>query len=223
MKATHNGMNTKKILTNLKKLPAANYDGFDLDRLVVFALSILEKNNVPLYFDFIAVGLFKLFPRKFSMANFRQYPDTYRINNSIRRLAGSLRDSNKLDWVTGSVEHGFYLTDLGREIAKQVSNLLKNPLSKKDRKSLVVNKSRGKSSSDDIREIRVSEAFKKWFTNQEVNNHEFFVFLKAAPYTPKRLLTEHLKRLKASAITTKDEEVLEFLSWLEKKFNNLLF
>lgn len=223
MKIHDSGMNTKKVLADLKQLPVSHYDGFDLDRLVVYALFVLEENKIPLYFDFIAVGLFRLFPRKFSMANFRQYPDTYRINNSIRRLAGSLRDSNKLGWVTGSVEHGFYLTDLGREIAKQVSGSLKNPLPKKGRKLIVVSKSRGKSPNDDMQEIRVSEAFKKWFASEEVNNHEFFAFLKAAPYTPKRLLVEHLKRLKVSATTTKDKEVLEFLSWLEKKFSNLLF
>lgn len=213
-----NEMSTKKILTSLKQLPAANYDGFDLDRLVVHTLLILEENKVPLYFDFIAVGLFRLFPRKFSMANFRQYPDTNRISKALRRLT----DQKRKSWATGNLENGFYLTDLGREVAKQVSNSLKNPLSKKDRKPIVVSKSRGKSPSDDIQEIRVSEAFKKWFTNEEVNNHEFFAFLKAAPYTPKQLLIEHLKRLKVSATSTKDKEVLEFLSWLEKKFSNLL-
>ena len=211
-------MNTKKILAGLKQLPAANYDGFDLDRLVVYTLFILEENKVPLYFDFIAVGLFRLFPRKFSMANFRQYPDTNRINKALRRLT----DQKRKSWATGNIENGFYLTDLGREMAKQVSNSLKNPLPKKGRKLIVVSKSRGKSPSDDIQDIRISEAFKKWFASEEVNNHEFFAFLKAAPYTPKQLLIEHLKRLKVSATTTKDKEVLEFLSWLEKKFSNLL-
>lgn len=213
---------TKKILAGLKQLPAANYDAFDLDRLVAYTLLILEENKVPLYFDFITVGLFRLFPRKFSMANFRQYPDTYRVNNSLKRIAGSLRDRGKEGWATGSIENGFYLTDLGREMAKQVSNSLKNPLPKKDRKPIVVSKSRGKSPSDDMQEIRISEAFKKWFGSEEINNHEFFAFLKAAPYTPKELLIEHLKRLRVSATTTKDKEVLEFLSWLEKKFSNLL-
>lgn len=216
--STHSEMNTKKILTGLKQLPAANYDSFDLDRLVVYTLFVLEENKVPLYFDFIAVGLFRLFPRKFSMANFRQYPDTNRINKALRRLT----DQKRKSWATGNIENGFYLTDLGREMAKQVSNSLKNPLPKKDRKLITVSKSRGKSPSDDIQEIRVSEAFKKWFANEEVNNHEFFAFLKAAPYTPKQLLIEHLNRLKVSATTTKDKEVLEFLAWLEKKFSNLL-
>ena len=218
MKSTHNEMNTKKILTGLKQLPVANYDKFDLDRLVAYTLFILEENRVPLYFDFIAVGLFRLFPSKFSMANFQQYPDTNRISKSLRRLT----DQKRKNWATGNVENGFHLTDLGQEMAKQVSNSLKNPLLKKDQKLIIVSKSRGKSPSDDIQEIRVSEAFKKWLANEEVNNHEFFAFLKAAPYTPKHLLIEHLKRLKFSATTTKDKEVLKFLFWLENKFSNLL-
>lgn len=218
MKSTHNETSTKKILAGLRQLPATNYENFDLDRLVVYTLFILGENKVPLYFDFIAVGLFRLFPRKFSMANFRQYPDTNRISKALRRLT----DQKRKSWATGNVENGFYLTDLGREMAKQVSGSLKNPLSKKDRKPIVVSKSRGKSPNDDTQEIRVSEAFKKWFTDEDVNNHEFFAFLKAAPYTPKELLIEHLKRLKVSAATTKDKEVLEFLSWLERKFTNLL-
>lgn len=218
MKTKNNEMNTKKVLAELKRFPATNYSDFDLDRLVVYALSILEENKISLYFDFIAVALFKLFPLKFSMANFRQYPDTNRINKALRRLT----DQKRKNWATGNIENGFYLTDLGREMAKQVSNSLKNPVKKKDRKPIVVSKSRGKSPSDDIKEIRVSEAFKKWFSNEEVNNHEFFAFLKAAPYTPKQLLIEHLKKLRVSATTTKDKEVMEFLVWLEKKFSNLL-
>lgn len=218
MKTKNNEMNTKKVLAGLKRFPATNYDDFDLDRLVVYALFILEENKISLYFDFIAVILFKLFPLKFSMANFRQYPDTNRISKALRRLT----DQKRRNWATGSIENGFYLTDLGREMAKQVSNSLKNPVKKRDRKPIVVSKSRGKSPSDDIKEIRVSEAFKKWFSNEEVNNHEFFAFLKAAPYTPKQLLAEHLKKLRVSATTTKNKEVMEFLVWLEKKFSNLL-
>lgn len=213
-----NDTNIKKVLLAVKHFSFGNYDGFDLDRLAVYILYTLEEKKIPLYFDFIAVGLFRSFPRKFSMANFTQYPDTNRISKALRRLT----DQKRKHWATGNIENGFHLTDLGREMAKQVSGSLKNPLAKKDRKLIVVSKSRGKSPSDDIQEIRISEAFKKWFASEEVNNHEFFAFLKAAPYTPKQLLTEHLKRLKVSATTTKDKKVLEFLSWLEKKFSNLL-
>ena len=222
MKKEKNTIDIKNIVLKFKPFPLRSYENIDLDRLVIYTLFSLEEKKVPLYFDFICIGLFKLFPHKFSLATFKQYPDAYRINNAIRRTTGALSDQNKKRWANGSPEHGFYLTDIGKEIAKQVKRLLENPNLQKIRQKLGVTKSRGRSPVEDMQEIRVSEAFKKWFTNEEVNNHEFFAFLKAAPYTPKQLLVEHLKRLKVSATTTKDKEVLEFLSWLEKKFNNLL-
>ncbi len=107
-------------------------------------------------------------------------------------------------------------------MAKQVSNALKSPSPKTKQKPITVSKSRGKSPADDVEEMRTSEAFKKWLTNGEITNHDLFAFLKAAPYTPKQLLSQHLKQLKFSAVTAKDKEVLEFLDWLEKKFSNLI-
>lgn len=214
-----NNANIQRALFGMKHFPFVNYDSFDLDRLVVYTLYALEGKRIPLYFDFIAVGLFKLFPRKFSMANFAQYPDTNRISKALRRLT----DQKRKRWATGNIENGFHLTDLGHEIAKQVLVFLENPKLKKGRKPIVVTKSRGRSPIEDVQEIRASEAFKKWFANEEVNNHEFFAFLKAASYTPKQLVAEHLKQLKASTVSAKDKEVLKFLSWLENKFQNLLY
>lgn len=222
MKKENNTSNVKNIVLRFKPFPPRSYENIDLDRLVIYALFSLAEKKVPLYFDLICVGLFKLFPYKFSLATFKQYPDAYRINNAIRRTTGALSGQDKEGWANGSPEHGFYLTDVGKEIAKQVKRLLENPSLQKIRQKTGATKSRGRSPFEDMQEIKVSEAFKKWFVNEEVNNHEFFAFLKAAPYTPKQLLVEHLDRLRVSATTIKDEEVLKFLSWFEKKFSNLL-
>lgn len=218
----NNTTDIKNVVLKLKAFPPKSYENIDLDRLVIYTLLVLEEKKVPLYFDFICVGLFKIFPRKFSLATFRQYPDAYRISNAIRRTTGALSDQNKKRWATGSPEHGFYLTDTGRQIAEQVKRLLQNPQLQKIQQRSTLTKTRGRSPSKDIQEIRTSETFKKWSTNQEINNHEFYAFLKAAPYTPKQLLTEHLKQLKSSATSVKDKEVLGFLSWLERQFSHLL-
>ncbi len=219
MKKHQDSVNTKKILLSVKRFPVKNYDNFDLDRLVVYALYFLEKKKVPLYFDFISIGLFRLFPQKFSMANFNQYPDTNRISKALRRLT----DQKRKRWATGNVENGFSLTDLGRETANQVSNFLKNPKLKKVRVSRVVAKSRGRSFDDDVHDIQESETFRKWKEGQEVNNYEFFAFLKASPHTPKQLLVKHLEYLKNSVAAVKNKEILKFLIWLEAKFHNLLY
>ena len=60
-------MDTKKNILNLKPLNFKDYESFDLDRLVVYTLSFLENRNIPLYFDYITVALFKLFPNLLSL------------------------------------------------------------------------------------------------------------------------------------------------------------
>jgi hypothetical protein len=211
----------KKKITTLQAFPPKSYENFDLDRLSIYCIYVMQQNKIPLYFDYVAVGLFKLFPKKFSMANFSNYPDTYRINNSLRRLSGSLKSNvDKMGWVTGSAEHGFNITEVGIEIAKQVGIILKSPESSIEKPKN--KKTRGRSSVDDVKDIKESDAFKKWLSSEEVSNYEFFAFLKATPYTPKPLLLEHLNKLKKSVAENSDKKAIEFINWLEKKFNNLI-
>ena len=207
----------KKNILSLKALTPKSYQNFDLDRLAIYALHTLEEKKIPLYFDYASVALFKLFPKKFSMANFVQYPDTNRISKALRRLA----DQKRKGWVTGAIENGFNLTALGREMALQTSKAIANPELHKA-KPPVATKSRGKSASQEIVEIRESDTFQKWKMNAVINNHEFFAFLKAAPYAPKELLVEHLNQLKTSSVAAGDKEVSDFLVWFETKFHNLL-
>lgn len=208
----------QKSITSLKALPPRSYKNIDLDRLAVYALCILENKKIPLYFDYVAVALFRLFPKKFSMASFSRYPDTNRINKAVRRLT----DQTRKDWATGSVENGFNLTDLGREVGKQVDEILQKPELQGDSRPPVPTRSRGRSADVETAEIRNTETFKKWIAGEQINNHEFLAFLKATSYTPKPLLIEHLSRLKKAATTTDDKEILSFLESIEKKFNSLL-
>lgn len=211
-------INDKKTIVALKAFTPKTYKNIDLDSLAVYALCALEQKKIPLYFDYASVALFRLFPKKFSMANFSRYPDTNRINKALRRLTDPARKS----WATGTVENGFSLTDLGREVGKQVFEILNNPERQGDVKIPIPKRSRGRSASVDTGEIRNSEAFKKWSAKEHISNYEFFAFFKAASYTPKPLLSEHLNRLKNSAINAKDKEVSDFLQWLGQEFEKLL-
>ncbi len=210
--------NEKKTITSFKALPPKSYEKIDLDRLAVYVLCVLEKSKVPLYFDYIAVAMFRLFPKKFSMANFSRYPDTNRINKAIRRLTDQTRKS----WATGSVENGFNLTDLGRETGKQVLDLLNNPERQAGSRVQHPTRSRGRSPIVEMGEIKNSETFRKWSEDEVISNYEFFAFLKATSYTPKPMLLEYIKKLKKAATTAGDDEVINFLKWLEDKFVSLL-
>ena len=181
----------KKRILGIKPLPPNSYHNFDLDRLAVYSLCLLEEKKIPLFFDYAAVTLFRLFPKKFSMANFSQYPDTNRINKALRRLTDQARKS----WA-GTVENGFSLNELGREVGKQVLEILNDPERQGKVSPPVPKRSRGRSALVETNEIRNSLTFKKWTNEEAINNYEFFAFLKATPYTPKPLLLEHFMRLK---------------------------
>ena len=208
----------KKTISLLKPFNQKNYENFDLDRLVAYALFILEKKKTPLYFDYITVVLFKLFPKKFSMANFKQYPDTNRISKSLRRLA----DPKRKNWAKGSIENGFFITEVGREIAIQVGELLKEPGKQKKQLLIATKRSRGRSPQDDVKDIEKSEIFQKWSQkNYKMNDYEVLSFLNTVPYTPKELLLKYLEQLQKSAVTIKNKKALSFLNWLGKKFYHI--
>lgn len=204
-----------KIISSFDPFTEKTYRDMDLDRLIVYSLRRLEGKNIPLYFDLITAAAFRLFPKKFSMAAFPQYPDTNRTNKAVRRLT----DPKRKNWATGNVENGFYLTELGREIAEEVEVTLANP--DRQQKTKPATRSRGRSSEDDTKEVHESDLFKQWQESGSASPHEFFAFLRATPYTPKALLSEHLKQLKQSAADADDKEVLRFLEWVNEKFGNL--
>jgi hypothetical protein len=209
----------KSKVLRIKPLKPERYLNFDIDRLVVFGMYYLENDNIPLYFEYIAIALFKLFPEKFSLEHFTEFPDVNRVNNSARRLAGSIK-SRGVTWATGNIENGFSLSDTGREIAEQVNEILKNPV-KQDIKS-TKKRSRGRLPADDISEIRSSPVFTKWVEDKEqITNYDIFSLLGAVPYAPKELLKKHLDTLKNSALTLKDKETQTFLKWVEAHFNTI--
>jgi hypothetical protein len=194
------------------------YENIDIDRLVAYGMFHLEKLKVPLYFEYIAISLFRLFPKKFSMANFARYPDAYRINNSVRRLAGSVK--KEVRWANGSVENGFTLTETGREIAKQVEDFLANPKKQIEKKAKP--RSRGRSPADDVADIRISSTFNKWTADKDsLTSYDVYSLLGAMPYAPKELLVKQLGYLKESASTVKDKNVQAFLDWVGTKFNHI--
>jgi len=215
-----NDTNIKKAIKELKVFKDNDYESFDLDRLVAYTLFFLARRKIPLYFDYIAIALFRLFPKKFSMANFKQYPDTNRISKCLRRLI----DPKRKNWATGNIENGFHLTEAGNEIANQVADLLKYPNKLSNQSSQKNRRSRGRFSKHDVEEIERSEIYKKWVQkNYNINDYEVLSFLRAMPYVPKNLVLSYFEELKLSVVGAKNKKVLRFLNWIEKRFKHLFY
>jgi len=52
-----------------------DYMALNKDRLTLFAVSFLESKKIEPTFDKIVVASFRLFPKKFSLIGFPEYPD----------------------------------------------------------------------------------------------------------------------------------------------------
>ena len=122
MSKTISQMENTKTVLGFTSLNEEKYQDLDLDRILLYTLVTMEEKKVPLFFDLLVVAAFRLFPKKFSMATFEQYPDTSRIDKAARRLV----DPKRKGWATGNIENGFHLTDLGREVARETSILLQS-------------------------------------------------------------------------------------------------
>jgi len=209
--------NPKDYVGGLEPFSEETYKNMDLDRLAVYTMALLLENNIPLYFDYIVVALFRLFPEKFSLVNFREYPDADRVEKVLLHLKP--RDRN---WAVGNVKEGYSLTEIGKEVAKQAKELLSHPLRQKI--PISAPQIRTRAPEVDIEEIQQSELYKKWIENNKpgVGEYDIWSFFHAVPYTPKNLLRKYLIRLKQSAELVKDKKVLQFLQWLEKEYSYLL-
>tara|TARA_Y100000590_G_C15718045_1_gene1012553 strand:+ start:135 stop:791 length:657 start_codon:yes stop_codon:yes gene_type:complete len=99
---------------NLKSYDFEQYSKVPLSKLTTVGISKLNDSNIEASYDNITVILFKLFPEKFSLINFPEYPDTLRVNRALTShclTAG---------YIAGNQKTNIYsLTGIGRKIADE--------------------------------------------------------------------------------------------------------
>ncbi len=194
-----------------------SYSDIDLNRLAVFAVHKLSDNGIVSTFESIVVALFRLFPEKFSLPGYPEFPDAARVNRALLQLRPKYRN-----WAIFSSAKGYILTELGHRVALQTTDLLDSPSrSHKSKRSVP---SPPRTLYDGIaRQIRRSTAFKKHLESQEdkVTRPEIFELLGAVPYTPQKLLRNKLHDWNQLAQQAGDREILEFLRWMKHRFSEI--
>jgi hypothetical protein len=98
---------------------SGEYSHLDKDRLVLFAVSQLESKRIEPTFDKIVVAVFKLFPKKFSLIGFPEYPD----GRTIYYCAYNHCTLNN-KWLIGNVQSAFKLTERGRYFLDETQKML---------------------------------------------------------------------------------------------------
>src|SRR4030042_1186401 len=114
-------MTDSKKITQLTPIDEKQYKNIDLDRLIVYVVSRLQKLSVELSFENIVVASFRFFPKKFSLLGYSEYPDSNRVKQCLWRCI-----SKSKQWLGGHFKKGFLITERTKVFIKEAENLLQD-------------------------------------------------------------------------------------------------
>jgi hypothetical protein len=200
------------------------YDHMGLNPLAAYAVNILATNGVPTTLENITVALFRLFPTKFSLPGFGEYPDSARVTRVLLHLTPKY-----VNWLIGNPTRGYALNDAGRIAALEATRELKSPnvlgsamSSPKMLKRKAVKPPRFTYEKERSRLLR-SSAFQKYLEKRfhEIKVWEVYDLLGAAPYTPTPQLRNRMLELLQLADDVQDREVIEFVKLVLQHFSDV--
>jgi hypothetical protein len=204
----------KEKIKKLDPIDPAKYENVDLDHLVIYAVSQLEEIGADLSFENSVVAAYKLFPKKFSLLGFPEYPATKRVHDCLFRCTFRTKK-----WLGGKTAQGFIINDRSRKFIKEAEGLISMPSSKKIK---APSKTRRKELI--IAELIASPAYKKYIKEEEdaVSNADLCYLLQGTLDSSGELLKKNLESLTRFAEELERHDVSKFLIWLEDRFKDFL-
>ncbi|MCK9197995.1 MAG: hypothetical protein WC123_04310 [Bacilli bacterium] len=187
------------------------------EKLVVYSMVFLEKNKIPLLFNYICISAFKLFPEKFRFGEFDEYPHIEMLNRTILHLRPV-----ENNYAEGSVRQGYKITELGYYIASEVENQLKGKTVTKKVNKIIQIDAVKKNPMNDLKKIEQNKIYKLWLSDDVIDESSFWNFFKVTPYSRINYVKREIKDIKLSAKLLNNDKIFKFMEFLEKKINSLI-
>jgi len=182
-----------------------DYSKFNIDELFIYALYHLIQRKKNWSIENLIAECFQLFPKKFGMHLYPQWPDSRRVEKSWRRC----RSDKK--WLIGKPGSGFKLTPIGEKIAREIERKLFQH--KKVAKKESYRRPRNREDAL-IKYIRQNPVFKRYQENPKeftLNEMEFRFLLNTTMETPPEVVKGNFQYCLGIAKTVGDREVERFL------------
>jgi len=189
-----------------------DYSPLDKDRLVLFAVDFLESRKIEPTFDKIVATTFRLFPKKFSLIGFQEYPD----GRTIYYCAYNHCTLTK-KWLLGNVQSAFKITERGRYFLEETNKMLEGKI----KPAKVYETVPKRKEATFIAELKRSDAFIKHMGNKKdaITKFEIYEALKA-PSNANELAMAHLERYFDYANRIGDFQAVEFLKLVRARLEN---
>jgi len=200
-----------------KPFSPETYRSIDNNRLAVYAIALLGENNLQVSQEAVIVALYLMFPEKFSLVGYTEYPDAERTNRTLLQLGSKYRN-----WAIGNKQVGYSLNENGKLVLEQTKKLLESHETIQQVKKRAPKK-RTMDPDIQVKEIEGTALFKAYKEGKRNDLGEFAIWelLRAFPYTPKSALIERLRLMTESAKLSDRDDVLEFLKWVKTKFSDI--
>ncbi len=205
------------------------YDGLPLTSLTAYSLFWLHQWQLRRSIEAVAVLNWRLFPKKFAMVGFPEYPDAFRTNRSL--LQGQPKYRNLL---SGAASKGFSLNERGMDIARELIQLLGVPSTDEGQALGIANQEQITTKSPrqprsieperEMERIRASKLYEKWQSGVMADRDLIHVhaLLGIFDHTPTKLRTKAIRDLERSAADLHDEDALKFLQDVRQSFPQAL-
>jgi len=203
-----------------------HYSKVILNDLVVYSVYYLHKQGSEITSEDIVSACFVLFPKRFSMRKYPQYPDSGVVS---RRWS----DCKSKGYLKGNATKGFQITARGIKRAEKVEKLLGKPLKPiRVRKAKAVMptvpakeavhpglKSHAKKY---VRSIEMSDAYKHFKKGAPLNEFDFRSMLLCTMESPPTTLARNLNQFKEYVNIHNRKDLSSFLEFCEGRFSSLL-
>lgn len=193
------------------------------DRLLMYVIYLLKKNKIEPLFQRISVMAHKLFPDSFSLTEFKEYPDTRIVRNTLWHCV----DKSK-EWLSGSDKSGYNLTKKGEEIANQIENLLENKISldivkaKQNIKKVEFETIMSDKEKKFVSELKSTKAYQDYLAKKTLRAIDVKMALLGTRYTSLGILRDNLyKFIEYASRFDKYKEISEFLGYLKDSWKRI--
>src|SRR5260370_34050138 len=206
-------------LSQITPFASLAYQSFDLNRLVSFTIHWLQEQRIVTTFENIVVAAYRMFPEKFALEGYPEYPDAARANRALLQLGPKYRN-----WARGSVRKGFVLTASGLIEVDRVKDALLSANPPEQLKPEQRTAARTLNLYEELLGIERSALYAKWSKGalSEGTTLDLLEMLSAYAYTPSRALRDRLAVLENTAKQLGRKDLLEFLESVHKKFTSEL-
>jgi hypothetical protein len=220
---------TERELLTVQPLPITRYENEQLAALTVYSIWWLRHWSLRPTVESITVLNHKLFPEKFGMDSFPEYPDANRTLRSLLQCGPKYRG-----WLSGSNKRGYVITPNGQTLVEEllrrigypkVGNVELGHASEAPRARATFRKktARDVDFKAEVQKLRDSKLFDRWSNGplQERDLIHLYSAFGVFDHTPVVAKAKKLSDLRHSAKRVADVEVEKMLDAVEDMFPTL--